>query len=162
MVQRGDRPARSACAERSFEEIALDRIIEHVRVETDQQEVVELACPPPRGHPERVELRRTVPIEHVVVAEHREQFGALAEHRTERREHGAPECLGVTPRIGMVAEQHQRVVRVGGSELRDRRAGRVELRPRVTDVARERKSRGGRRAVNNVGIPLLRTRPSNA
>ncbi len=80
------------------------------------------------------------------------------EHRTERREHGAPECLGVAARIRVVAEQHQRVVRVGGSELRDRRAGRIELRAGVTDVARERKSRGGRRAVNNVGIPLLRTR----
>ncbi len=58
----------------------------------------------------------------------------------------------------MVPEQHECVVRVRGSELRDRRTGRVELRTRVADVARERETRGGRRAVNNVGIPLLRTR----
>ena len=41
----------------------------------------------------------------------------------------------------MVAEEHERVVRIRDSELRDRRAGRFELRTGVADVARERKPR---------------------
>src|SRR4030095_3471464 len=37
----------------------------------------------------------------------------------------------------------------------NRRAGRVELRPRVADVAREREARDGRGAVENIGIAVL-------
>ncbi len=58
----------------------------------------------------------------------------------------------------MVPEQHERVVRISRAERGDRRAGRVELRTGMTDVAGERESRRGRGPVNNVGIPSLRAR----
>ena len=82
-----------------------------------------------------------MPVEDIVIAEYGEQLRTLAQHRTEGRERTVRECLGIAARIRVVAEEHQRVVRVGEPEVHDRRCGCVELRTRVADVTRERQPR---------------------
>ena len=92
-------------------------------------------------HPERVELRGPVPVEHVVVAEHREQLRCpdRAPRRTVRTRCAQALRDRRADTRGRRGARARRTDRDSPS-ARDRGAGRVEPAAGVTDVARDREA----------------------